>query len=614
MKNWLILAFLVSTSICAQENFTDSLELMTAQFDEVILSENRIEIPFSDASRSITVITSEDIKAMNATSINEVLQVVGGVDLRQRGVNGVQADISIRGGTFEQTLILLNGVRLVDPQTGHHMMNIPVDVQAIERIEVIKGPAARVYGQNAFAGAVNIITKTSESTSVTLGGEYGQHDLANIFVNAALPIGNYSQNISGAYNKSDGYRFNTDYEISNIFYQSKLDVSERLEVGFFGGYVDRKFGANSFYGRESFIDQYEEVQTSVANLNATYRVNGWKINPRLTHRWNRDNWQFNREDPDFFQNFHTTNVYTAETHVSKSHQLGILGFGVEYNNMNLESSNLKDSLDNGNHSRNQLALHVENRFLFLDDKLDVTPGVLLLKVSDYGYSLYPGVDVGLDVGAGVKLFSNVGWTSRIPTFTDLYYSDSGSVGNPNLEEESAFTAEFGIKYDRPQVRTQISYFSRNASDQIDWFRVTEEDRWMPDNFNVATYSGMDLSAQFLFKKKGLTSLRVAYTYISATFEANDFAFSRNQLENLRHQVVVGPQFNLGALSANFLVKYNDRVSLEDYYTVDANLEYRYQGYKAFIKGRNIFNEIYRESSLVEMPGRWMSVGLIYKFQ
>lgn len=493
------------------------------------------------------------------------------------------------------------------------MMNIPVDVNAIERIEIIKGPAARIYGQNAFAGAVNIVTRTSEKRSIVLSGEYGQNDLANIFASAALPIKNYKQNLSGAYNRSDGYRYNTDYEITNLFYQSELEVNQQLKLGFFGGHVDRKFGANSFYGRETFTEQYEEVQTSVANLSATYRQGDWKIKPRFTYRRNKDNWQFNRADPEFFQNFHTTSVYTAETHLSKTHKWGMLGFGIEHNVLKLESSNLKDSLANGDHSRNQTALHLENRFLLLADRLDITPGVLLLNVSDFGFRAFPGLDVGLDLSSGVKLFANAGLTTRVPTYTDLYYQDSGSVGNAELEEERAFTMELGLKYSLPRLRAELSLFSRKASDQIDWFRVDEADKWMPDNFNEANYKGVDFTTNYLFEvKNGLSSLRVAYTYISATFEENDFAFSRNQLENLRHQLVVHPNFKFGPVTANLLLKYNDRVSLEDYYIVDANVQYAVSHYEIFVKGRNLLDKTYRESSLVEMPGRWLSFGIRFK--
>ena len=603
---------LVVTGLFGQEvdSYTTSYldSLMMENVETLIIQENRLSLPFSDNSRSIELITNRDIQQLNPTSINELLQIVAGVDVRQRGVNGVQADVSIRGGTFEQTLILLNGVRLLDPQTGHHMMNIPVSVSAIERIEIIKGPAARIYGQNAFAGAINIVTKAQDETAVSLMGEYGQNDLANLFASVSLPVGNYKQTLSGSFNTSDGYRYNTDYEIANVFYQSQLDLGT-TSLDLMAGHVDRKFGANGFYGSETFTEQYEEVVTSFISLGSQIKAGEWRVKPRVSYRRNKDNWQFDRADPNLFQNFHTTQVVTGEVHISRSHSLGQLGVGVEYNYLHLDSSNLKDSSGNGLHTRNQIGLHLENRFLFANEKLDVTPGILILEVEGEELNFLPGVDVGLALNNNFKLFANVGWTTRVPTFTDLFYEDRGNVGNPNLQRESAFTAEFGIKKIANNFNFQASVFSREATDQIDWFRVNEEDKWTPDNFNSASYRGFDFSTTYNFNSiKFINSLRVGYTYLNADFEETDFAFSRNVLENLRHQFILSPNFSVGPVALNVVLKYNDRVSLEDYVTVNTYLSAEFGKYTAFIKANNLFDEIYRETNLVEMPGRWISFG------
>jgi len=584
----------------------------TAELNKVIINANRIDIPFSEDSRSINIISQQQIEQLRPISLNELLQVVPGVDLRQRGVNGVQGDLSIRGGTFEQSLVLINGVRLTDPQTGHHMMNIPVDVEDIERIEILKGPAARVFGQNAFAGAINIITKVPEKLGATLQGEYGDFNTQNFYAQVSVPLGKYHQKLSASYRDSKGYRANTDYRIRNIFYQSGFEY-EKGEASFMAGFVDRDFGANGFYGNETFVDQYETVQTFLASAAVTHQVGGLKITPRVSYRSNKDNWQFRRQDPTFFQNFHASQVITSELQSKWSHDYGVLGFGIEHNYLTLSSSNLKDADDNGDHVRNQLGVHLENRFLLLDDRVDVTPGILLLNISDYGLSFYPGVDFGYAVNNQFKAFANIGWTTRIPTFTDLYYKDSGNEGNPNLTEENAFTYEVGTKYHNASQLIQLSYFNRKAQNQIDWFRQSEMDKWMPDNFNEARYAGIDFSFQQSFNSmEVLDFVSVGYTYISAEFEENDFEFSRNQLENLKHQFIVNPQFKYAGFGLNVLFKYNDRLSLEDYYTLGANISYEYKKYMVFVKASNLTDQKFRETNLVEMPGRWLSGGFRLK--
>lgn len=600
----IISAFFLSVS--AQEFSLDTTQLM---IDNVVISANRLDIPFSDDSRSINIIAKQQIERLEANSINELLQVVAGVDLRQRGVNGVQGDISIRGGTFEQSLVLINGIRLTDPQTGHHMMNIPLDVEDIERIEILKGPAARVFGQNAFAGAINIITKVPEKFGVTLQTDYGEYAYRNLYAQVSIPVGKYHQKLSYGRNKSEGYRPNSDYKISNFFYQSGFDY-KKGEVSFLAGYVDRDFGANGFYGNESFVDQYETVQTFLSSASLTHKIRKFSITPRVSYRNNKDNWQFRREDPEFFQNFHTSQVLTSEVQTKLTHSLGMLGFGIEHNYLTLDSSNLKDADGNGEHVRNQLGVHLENRFLLLEEKVDITPGILMLNISDYGLSFYPGIDLGYSVNNQFKAFANIGWTTRIPTFTDLYYQDSGNAGNPNLIEENAFTYELGVKYHNATQLIQLSYFDRQAQDQIDWFRVDEMDKWMPENFNEARYSGIDFSYQQSFKKvPGLDFVSLGYTYINAEFEENDFAFSRNQLENLKHQVVVNPQFSIGKFGLNLIFKYNDRLSLEDYYTLGANVSYEILSTKLYVKATNLTNQDFRETNLVQMPGRWITFGV-----
>src|SRR5690606_4557270 len=148
-----ILLFSWGLSSLAQEDSTVIMDL-----EEITIQENRMKIPFNEVSRNIQVIQRREIETTPARSLQEVLSFVPGVDVRQRGVSGTQANIGIRGGSFDQTLMLLNGIKLTDPQTGHHMMNIPLPLQGISSIDVLKGPGSRIYGQNAYAGAINIIT------------------------------------------------------------------------------------------------------------------------------------------------------------------------------------------------------------------------------------------------------------------------------------------------------------------------------------------------------------------------------------------------------------------------------------------------------------------------
>ena len=156
----LSVAYLVSVPVTTVAGQQDTTEVkMQYDLDEIEVTAQRSPALFSQVAQIISVIEKEEIEATSSQSIQDLLEYVAGVDVRQRGAEGVQADISIRGGTFDQTLILLNGINITDPQTGHHNLNLPVSIAQVERIEILEGPAARIYGPNAFSGTINIVTK-----------------------------------------------------------------------------------------------------------------------------------------------------------------------------------------------------------------------------------------------------------------------------------------------------------------------------------------------------------------------------------------------------------------------------------------------------------------------
>ena len=149
------------------------------QLDSIVINSSRISLPFKKNSRTINIITAKDIKNSAATNVADLLQQVTGIDIRRRGTGGGQSDLYIRGGGFDQTLLLIDGIKMDDAQTGHHTMNGVLPIEVIERIEIIKGPAARIFGQNAFTGAINIVTKKKLKNKVSINAEAGSFGQLN---------------------------------------------------------------------------------------------------------------------------------------------------------------------------------------------------------------------------------------------------------------------------------------------------------------------------------------------------------------------------------------------------------------------------------------------------
>jgi iron complex outermembrane receptor protein len=252
---------------------TDTV-LIANDMQTVLIQENRLQMPLSSATRSIQIITKAQIQQLPASSLGEVLSFVAGLDVRQRGVHGVQTDVSVRGGTFDQTLILLNGVKLADPQSGHHALNLPIDLDNIERIEILKGGAARIFGQNAFAGAINIVTKVSNEGAATVGLMAGSFSTWGFKAGITLPMRDFYHQLTLSSERSDGYRsYNSDYQIDNLFYQAKWKMAGR-DLNILAGTTTRKFGASGFYSPKDTSSEYEQTQSSLnhALLGANMRM------------------------------------------------------------------------------------------------------------------------------------------------------------------------------------------------------------------------------------------------------------------------------------------------------------------------------------------------------
>lgn len=586
--------------------------LLERDLKDVVVKENRIVIPFSASARNISIVTQKDLEVTPAVNYVEALNYVPGVDVRQRGPMGVQSDISIRGGTFDQTLVLLNGIKMSDPQTGHHASYLPVSMLNIAQIEVVKGPAARIYGQNAFAGAVNVVTKVPEGRRLMLGTTIGQNDLLNTHIGLALPIRRYKQFISFNQTSSAGYQYNTDFSINNIFYQSEVKIG-RGKLDLQAGHVQRKFGANGFYSSPAFVDQYEEVATSFAA--ASYRLTGsnYIVTPRVYWRRNHDDYVFLRQNPDVFNNIHTTNIIGGEVNsvISLKNDKGVIGIGGEVRNEDIVSSNL------GDWNRTIAGLFGEYRWE--NDDFAVTPGVYINYYSDYGINAFPGVDVSYKMTSFSKVFANVGNSYRIPTYTDLYYVGRTNIGNPDLEPESAWTYELGYKYNRKGIFFQASGYYQAASSVIDWTRTVDTLPWQPTNLNNINSTGIELSADFRFdqilgKDSYLKRFYIGYHMINATLEIEDNVLSRYALEHLNNQLSVAVEHRIYKNLYNSMkFRFVDRVTMDNYSVFDAKVFWKTKTSTFFIEGTNLFDAEYRETNLVTMPGRWVRAGFTVDF-
>ena len=605
-RTLLLLALLPITKTIAQESDTTFTKL-----DEVIIAENRIQLPYSEQSRSISLVQNEEIKNSPAISTADLLHYVGGVDVRTRGANGIQSDIGIRGGTFEQTLILVNGIKLNDPQTGHHSMNLPINLQQIERIEVLKGPSARTFGQNAFAGAINLVTKEPEKSYATLGLQGGDFKLWGVNASGGLITGKNSHQVAFSYNASDGYKHNTDYSLLNAFYQGSIGVGNG-KLNLLAGFTDRAFGANGFYASPAYTEQYETVQTGLASISYELPIGTTRLTTRAYYRQNNDEYIFIRDDPEYYKNNHTGKTIGLEANWVIPFENSTTGIGVDLNSVSLNSNNL------GERERFVSTMFLEHHMEFFNDRLSITPGVQLNNYSDFGFNTLPGVDLGYHLNQSWTVYGNVGYTYRVPSYTDMYYSDPVNEGNPDLKPEYAWNYEVGIKNRRNNVfTTEVGLFIRDGKNMIDWVRASDTDPWKPVNLLGLRMSGVDMQSTISlhsFLPALFDLLSIKYTYIDAQVSDYESLLSRYALENLKHQLRVGLQLKYGNnITHTITMGYYDRVNLEDYMVCDTRLAFRVPKFSVFVDVTNVFDETYQETNLVVMPGRWAKAGIAYSF-
>ena len=277
-----VLWLLLLTPVIAQD--ADSLVI---DLDEIVIAGNRIQLPYAEESRSITLLSRDALQKYPVVSVADALRYAGGVDVRTRGANGVQSDIGIRGGTFDQSLILINGIKLSDPQTGHHSLNLPLDLVNVERVEVLKGPGARTFGQNAFSGAVNIVSAKPHKSYLKIGAQGGDFKLWGARASGAVVTEKHNHFAALNYDQSSGYKHNTDYTILNAFYNGEIK-SENGVFSILAGYTDRAFGANGFYASPEYTEQFETVQTGVGAIGYKTFFGQFSLETRAYYRQNDD--------------------------------------------------------------------------------------------------------------------------------------------------------------------------------------------------------------------------------------------------------------------------------------------------------------------------------------
>ncbi len=621
------------------------------KLDEVVITGSRAPLTVSQQSRMVTVLSRKDIEAAPVQCVNDLLKYAIGVDVRQKGPLGAGTDIGIRGGNSEQVTILLNGINIGDAQTAHNVFDFPVDLSDIERIEILEGPAGRVYGTSSLLGAINIVTKTARSTSFSARMEAGSYGYFNTGLRGNISTAKWNNQLSTSFTRSDGYSYNkagnlnADFHTVKSFYQGNY-TDDLIKVNWHAGTSMRNFGANTFYGVKS-DDQFEHTFKLFTALQAENRQGKLHLRPSIY--WNRamDRFEFFKGDTNKVPfNYHRADVYGVNLNAYFDWVGGRTAFGAELRHEDLISTVLGNKLDNPEpvHGTNRMytnGLQRTNTQFVLEhnvllNRFTLSAGLIAVKNSQANMNMriYPGVDMSYRLLEGLKLYASYNTSLRMPSMTELFYSVKGYKPNPHLQPEELSAVEGGVKLHNAYINAKAAVYYNHYKNLIDWIQDGTCDKknelvWKSVNFGVINSLGIESNFDFNFlrilpSQRFLKKVSLGYSYINQDREDNKNLVSKYVLEYLKHKLVADAQLHIfSKMDMNLSYRFHDRMgnykdregvahAYQPYGVLDARLTWNEKSWMAYVNINNALNKTYMDAGNVPQPGVWLVAGATVK--
>ena len=631
-----IIVYIAACLLAGTSAWTASAQSRAETIDSVTVSATRVPIALHSSARIVTLLDSMTIASAPAETVNDLLKYALGVDVRQRGAMGMQTDVSIRGGTYNQVAVLLDGINITDPQTGHNSFDFPVNVCDIERIEVLEGPAARVYGTSSLLGAVNIVTRKASDHTVTASMEGGSFRSFGATASAEIAHKGGFNGVSAGYQRSDGFSrnaaggLNNDFSAFKAFWHGGHDFGSR-DLSWQAGISNKDFGSSTFYSA-AYDDQFEHTLKTFASVKSEGK-GALHFTPALYWNHGEDRFELFRGAPDKYPfNYHKTDVIGANLNFRAESRWGQTAFGAEARHERIVSTNLGEKREQPRGvyvcglARTALNLFAEHHVAV--GRLSGSAGFTIVYNTGNreGVQFFPGIDANLRITDAVRLYASYNMSYRMPTFTDLYYSVGGHKADPNLKAEKLRALEGGVKYLGRGIRAVATVYYNRGYDMIDWIKDTsagDDAPWMSVNHTRLNTFGQEVTFRltlpallgrpdFFFR-----SFNLGYCHQSQDKPLDEHLRSIYSLEYIRHKVVAQADFRLlENLAIDLSWRYVDRNTgselLTPYALLDTKLSYAFPHLNLYLRANNLLNRTWYDFGDIPQPGLWLMAGVSCK--
>jgi len=524
------------------------------------------------------------------------------VDLGSRSLNsGIAADFSLRASTFQQDLILLNGQRINDPQTGHYNSDIPFTKEDIGKIEVIPGASSSLFGPDAIGGAINFsLDKAKEKKAVwefgagSMRNGYGLFSLTDSFKDLGFRV-----SLEEA--QSKGFRNDTDYKK----FTSSLSANYEFAGGNWEnnfGYQEKDYGAYDFYTPAKGYESREKIRTYLLNSGLSYSYDGLLIKPNFLWRRHYDKFTLDRTGlRSSSVNQHRTDMFTPGIYLQKEiGPLGKLGLGAEQSQERITSTNL------GRHRRQRKSVFLDNS-MCLAEKWYIGSSVRWEDFSGFGREYTGSLSAKFKLNDEAALNFGISRNIRIPSFTELYYSDPTTIGNDSLASEKAWNYQAGFEYKQEGLSNSLSFFLRRENDMIDWVSPDSTQKWQARNFTRDTVFGVEYVAHKEFNR--IFSLDASYAYANKKIDNQGYLYKYGP-NYARHLVNTVFSLNLPFGRQEVGFNYKQRPGRRGWLLINSGFNYNLNRFaKVYLHMENILNVEYQDIEGIPQPGRYIEAGL-----